>query len=92
MTVSSGKTAGTIDVPLVEGLSTEDGTETEQEPDFLREDDEENKDEAGASPVEDDSAHDTVVFTMRSESGAEYAVEVYTAGGLGRADTTITRK
>lgn len=35
---------------------------------------------------------DTIVFTMRSESGAEYAVEVYTAGGLTRADVSIEKK
>ena len=35
---------------------------------------------------------DTVVFTMVSESGAEYNVEVYTAGGLTKADVTVEKK
>lgn len=90
--VVSGKSTGSSGVPLVEGLSTEDNTETEPEPDFLREDKDEDKDEESAGAFEEDLAHDTVVFVMRSESGAEYTVEVYTAGGVDRADTTITRK
>ncbi len=35
---------------------------------------------------------DTVTFTMRSESNAEYAVEVYTGGDLTTAEVKIERK
>ena len=35
---------------------------------------------------------DTVVFTMRSESGAEYKVSVYTGGGTTKAEVTIEKQ
>ena len=41
--------------------------------------------------VEEEELLDSIVFTMRSESGAEYKVSVYTGGSVSTVDVTIEK-